>query len=95
MSTEKGQKMTLKMSTEGNKIPFNFVTFPISSVTPNFFLFFHSDFECLEVGGVENPTPLNLYIQPATKRVEIALQCMMAIKLNLFFCRTRSRVKES
>ena len=25
MSTEKGQKMTLKMSTEGNKIPLNFI----------------------------------------------------------------------
>ena len=25
MSTEKGQKMTLKKSTEGNKIPINFI----------------------------------------------------------------------
>ena len=25
MSAEKGQKMTLKMSTEGNKIPLNFI----------------------------------------------------------------------
>ena len=25
MSIEKGQKMTLKMSTEGNKIPLNFI----------------------------------------------------------------------
>ena len=69
--------------------------FYVTYLKCKFILFFHSDFECLEVGGVENPTPLNLYIQPATKRVEIALQCMMTIKLNLFFCRTRSRVKES
>ena len=48
MSTEKGQKMTLKMSTEGNKIPLNFImrvvcfrtedpaemSFPIVSMSP-------------------------------------------------------------
>ena len=46
----------------------DFSYFYMTHLKSNFFLFFHSDFGCLEGGGGEPPPPpLNVYFQPRPK----------------------------